>query len=211
MMESYPPVIQKKRSAVSSIAWGISTVLVVLIASVAGIAAYGLHIVDRKTDNLLDFAQEGIQNLPALKDALPPVLADAINDLRQPDYVDRLDVSVRIADSSGRRGWLRPVVEVHNRGDQVVSLLSLRVTVLNEDGDPVAETNEWGATPIAADHSWRGPLLPGAKRRFACGSIWHRSELDPQELRAEIEITDVRVWAGQDNSAPAPTPDGGDT
>jgi hypothetical protein len=52
--------------------------------------------------------------------------------------------------------------------------------------------DQYAATPAAADHDWRGPLLPGATRRFAVGGC----RLPGGAAKAELEITDIRVWSG---------------
>ena len=181
------------RSFLSSLVLGSSLVVVTLIVSVTTVVVYGMNVIDRKTGNVFELAGATVQSLPELIDSLPPVLADLIDDQRRPDYADQLDVSVRLADVRGSKG-VRPVVLVHNRGDEVVSLMSMRIVILNGRDEPITEINEWGATPIAADHQWRGPLLPGAKRHFAAGRRFHGKNLQRDGLRVEFEITDVRVW-----------------
>lgn len=183
-----------RRSFLSSLVLGFSAIGVSLIAAGSAITLYGMNIVDRKTGNVFEFVEEAIRGLPELAESLPPVLADVLNDERRPDYAEHLDVSARLTTS--RRGTIRPVVEVRNHGSEVVSLLSLRVVVIDEDGNPVAERNEWGATPFAAEHDWRGPLMPGSVRRFAAGRMGFSKELHNGNLRVEIDVTDVRVWSG---------------
>jgi len=82
-------------------------------------------------------------------------------------------------------------VQVVNNGREVVSLLSLRVIVLNENNEIISESNEWAATPFAADDDWRGPLMPGSNRRFTAsyGRAIPFSSVD--DLRAEVEVTDI--------------------
>lgn len=174
-------------------AMGLSAVAVTLICSGTLLGLYGLRIVDKKTGNLVDLARSAVTSLPELADSLPPVLADLVSDRRQPDYASHIAVSVRLAGAASQVGH-RPVVEVRNNGDQVVSLLSMRVIVLDAAGEPVSESNEWAATPIAADHDWRGPLLPGATRRFATGCRFVGGGGDAESFRVEYEITDIRVW-----------------
>ena len=72
------------------------------------------------------------------------------------------------------------------------------VVVLDEEGSPVAERNEWPATPMAVDdNDWPGPLLPGAKRHVTTG-FWH-PRLDPrvEGLNVEVEVTDIRIWKAE--------------
>ncbi len=193
-MHGQANVIQKHRSFVSTLAWGASLIVVTAIAGGTLLAAYGLNVLDRKTSSVFDFAEAVIHGLPELADALPPVLADAIRDERRPDYARELGVDVRLAESGRRRDCIRPVIELRNNGSEVVSLLSMRVVVLNARGEVVAELNEWAATPIAADHEWRGPLLPGAERHLAVGTLFVGGDVNVDELQAKVEITDVRVW-----------------
>ncbi len=187
-------VVHKARSFFSTLAWGISLIIITAIVGGTLIAGYGMNIVDRKTNSAFDLVEAVVNGLPELTDALPPVLADAISDQRRPDYASELDISVQLAESSGRKGAVRPVVELHNNGTEVVSLLSIRVVVLNDHDEPVAEFNEWAATPIAADHDWRGPLLPGSSRHMSAGTLFLGENGSLEDYHAEIEITDVRVW-----------------
>ncbi len=104
-------------------------------------------------------------------------------------------------------GEIQPVIEIKNGGDQVVSFLSMRIVLLDPDGLPLAEINEWAATPIAdGGNSWRGPLFPGSKRLFRARSYHLRDQrwlvFDPDDpdgvrlngIRGEVEITELRVW-----------------
>lgn len=192
----YPQHVHKKRSFLSTLAWGFSVMLITVILCATMIGMYGMNIVDRKTDTLTGFVQEAVRSLPEMVDSLPPVVADVLDDRRMPGYAETIDVSVRLV-PVGRRDWVRPVIEVHNRGGEMVSLLSMRVVVFDEDGDPVGEMNEWGATPIAADDEWRGPLMPGAKRHILSRYLHLNDGRSSQGLRAEVEITDIRVWKGE--------------
>jgi len=191
-MNVYPEPPRPRRSFLATAALGISLVTVTLVTGVTGIILYGMNIADRKSDNLIEVVQHGIQNLPELRKSLPPVLSDAIDDVRRPDYASQLGIDVRLA-RDARRGGVRPVIDVTNRGEELVSMLSIRVTVLNEENEPVAEFNEWVATPIAADGDWRGPLMAGAKRSLSCGTVRMHNG-DTQGLHAQAEVTDVRVW-----------------
>jgi len=69
---------------------------------------------------------------------------------------------------------------------------------VDPNGQPLAERNEWAATPIAGEANWRGPLLPGSKRRFSTDPIHLRGKRETEGLRVEVEVTDVRVWTPAD-------------
>ncbi len=195
--QNQPQVVQRRRSFLSTVALGLSGVIVTTLLCVTTIVLYGASIIDAKTGNIFEFAEAVVQGLPELAESLPPAIADVLNDRRQPDYADQLDVSVSLADDTHRRG-IRPVVVVRNKGDEVVSLLSMRIVVMNEDGEPLSELNEWAATPFAADHDWRGPLLPGAQRRFATNHRFVGKSLSADHLEVDYEITDIRVWEGNE-------------
>ncbi|HUU85812.1 MAG TPA: hypothetical protein VM243_20130 [Phycisphaerae bacterium] len=193
----YAQHVHKKRSFFSTLAWGGSVLLVTVIACGTCLALYGMNIIDRKTDTVTGFVREAVRSVPDIIDSLPPVVADVLEDQRMPAYAEALDVSARLVrfERPGRRGqWIRPIIEVQNNGDELVSLLSMRVVILDEDGDPVDEVNEWAATPIAAARDWRGPLMPGAKRHIVSHHLYLGESVAQGELRAEVEITDVRIW-----------------
>ncbi len=193
----YPQVVNKRRSFLATLVLGLSFVIATVIGSATVLGLYGMNIIDRKTGNVFELAESTIANLPELIQGLPPVLADVLNDQRRPDYAQQLEVSVSLTNDRSSKGP-RAVVKIRNDGDQVVSLMSMRIVVLNDRGEVVAEMNEWGATPVAAEHDWRGPLLPGATRYFAVHhSYYDRSAGPPTgDLHVEYEITDVRVWNG---------------
>jgi hypothetical protein len=175
---------------------GISATVVTLIVSGTGIILYGMNIADRKSGNLVEFVEQAVQNLPEIVESLPPVLADAVNAERHPEYAEFLDVSVRLSNQTTRNGHRTPVVEVRNVGDEVVSLMSMRIVLLGESGDPIGEMNEWVATPFAADHDWRGPLMPGSTRQFPVRRHYygrHYGESDPA-VDVSYEITEIRIW-----------------
>jgi len=205
MHQSTAPIIRKPRSFFSTAALGVSAVLVTIIAGAVGLVIYGMNIVDRKTGNLLDFTQETIRGLPELAESLPPVLADVLNDRRSPDYAEQIDVSVALLEAPGHSRVFRPTIVVHNSGDAVVSLLSMRVVIVDENGQPVTEGNEWAATPFAADDEWRGPLLPGSTRRFTADGVRFRKTTNENDYSVDVEITDVRIWTSADKSADGET------
>ena len=83
----------------------------------------------------------------------------------------------------------------------------MRIVLVDSEGFPIAEINEWAATPIAdGNNSWRGPLFPGSKRVFRARSHHLRDQrslaFDPADpdgvrlngIRGEVEITELRVW-----------------
>ena len=77
-MEGYPQVVQKRRSFLSTLALGTSLCVITLTVSCAGIILYGMRIVDTKSDDLVGFVKQVVQELPELRKSLPPVLADVL-------------------------------------------------------------------------------------------------------------------------------------
>jgi len=157
---------------------------------------YALHVVDHKVDAVLGVGTDTLQSLPELlpeiRDALPPALADAFEDVRDPSYRDQVDVNVRLV-SSSRDDLRQLVLDVTNNGDKTVTLMAVRVVLLDEAGDPVSSVVTYAATPLTVDQDWRGPILPGSHR--ICGEpVWRaRDGLTPQ-----VEIADIRVWDGSE-------------
>ena len=190
-------VVHKRMSFFSVLAVGVTTVVVTVIACASGLAVFGLRLADRKSDSVIGLVQQVTGNLPELQHTLPPALADALNDERRPVYADELKVAVRLSKRESR-GRLSPaIVEVENKGDQIVSLLSMRVVSVDEGGDATQERSVWVSTPLQVGNHWRGPLLPHETRRLL---VWgfDRSQI----AQLTHEITDLRIWRG-DRPLPA--------
>ena len=64
---------------------GLSAVIITCVVSASAITLYGMRIIDKKADTLVGTVQVLVEELPALKAALPPALADAVSDERRPD------------------------------------------------------------------------------------------------------------------------------
>lgn len=188
-MDTGTPIIVK-RGFLSTLAYGVSGVLITGIICGTGIGLYGLRMLDRKTGDLTSLAKEIVAAVPDIIDALPPVLADALNDRRDPGYRSDLEIDIAIRQDQDS-SWQRPVVIVKNNGDQVVSLLGLRVVLVDEDGLPVEEESIFAATPLPCEDGWRGPILPGETRKFSTRMYTHETG-----LTAEFEVTEIRVWNG---------------
>ena len=192
-------IVRKRISFLAALVLSLSAIIVTTVLSASAIAIYGLKIVDQKTDGVIGLVETVIHGLPDLAEALPPALADALNDERDLAYAANLDVSVRLTDSDrNRRHGRRAIVKVENIGDRAVSLLSMRLIGLDEHADPVVECHTWAATPIQVDDDeWRGPLLPHSTRRFA---VWCYGGDEAVDMT--YEITEIRVWSEK----PAPEP-----
>jgi len=188
-------MIYKRHTFLSALAMGLSAVIIAFIVSCTVVIVYGMNFAGDKSEELVSLAEQAIRGLPKLQESLPPVLADILDDRRQPDYSGQLDITAKTTLLQNQNGRLRTKIEVVNNGGEVVSLLSLRIVVLNDQNEILTESNEWAATPIAADNDWRGPLMPGSRRYFAtyrggCHVFY------ADQLKTEVEITDIRVWNG---------------
>ena len=188
------PVVYQRPSFLSTAALGVCAVLITCVVSCTVVVVYGIQLASDNTDDLFALAEKTVQTLPELAKSLPPAVGDLLNDRRDPGYAGRLEVRATLAACPDRQDCARTVFDIVNKGQNVVSLLSLRVTVLDDQGRILHESNEWAATPLAADHDWRGPLMPGSHRRFN-GSLCRIGFRQPlEDLIPEVEITDIRVW-----------------
>jgi hypothetical protein len=179
------------------LAYGFFGFLVATVVCGAGVGLYALNLVDRKSEALLGFGGEVFENLPELREKLPPALADAINDQRDPDYRDSIELETKLAPGHDRNhGNL--VINARNTGDKTVSLMAVRTVLLDANQAPVYSWSTYAATPLTVDNDWRGPLLPGSTRRC---SITVRC--DSSRLTPEAEITELRVWTGESTPFPA--------
>ena len=195
MVGDYPKITYRKHTFLSALALGLSAIIIALIVSFTVMVIYGVHFAGEKSEQLVALVEDAVQGLPALQKSLPPAFADMLDDHRQPDYSSQLDITAKTAAVPEQSGRIRTSVTVANNGPQVVSLLSLRVVILNGAGEIVDESNEWAATPLAADDGWRGPILPGAHRYFSC---FHNAPHagSTEGLKTQVEITDIRIWTG---------------
>ena len=85
------------------------------------------------------------------------------------------------------------MLTIINKGDEIVSLLAVRVVALNSQGVPVREWTEVVATPLAIEGEWRGPLMPGNQRHAILSGYLGRGVDGEEKYTAAIEIADVRV------------------
>jgi len=199
-MNDFPQIIYKRHTFLSALAMGVSAIIIAFIVSCTVVIIYGMNFAGDKSEEVVALVEQAIRGLPKLQESLPPVLADFFDDSRQPDYVTQIDITANttlLPDDDGtantKVGIVNTTVEIFNKGSEVVSLLSLRVVVLTSQNEIITESNEWGATPIAADHDWRGPLMPGSRRYFVT-SHKRLPVFSEDQLKTEVEITDIRIW-----------------
>ena len=180
------------------------------LAIVAGtaITLYGMSIIDTKANGVLEFAGETIDGLPDLVEALPPALADVLDDRRAPEYAGKLAIDARFVRDS-QHGGLVPAVSITNNGDEVVSMLAIRVAALDPRNVPLRDWTQVVATPIAIEDDWCGPLMPHATRHIVLSGWRHMPTADLAEVTAAVEVSELRVWtpdSGSDDRAVACAP-----
>ena len=201
---SFVMVNHTRMSPMTAFFIGIFGVGAVGIASGTAVVLYAMNIIDTKAARALGFAETAfhttLSGLPDLLESLPPVISDLLNDRRAPEYAAKLDIDVRfVADE--RSGRIRPVMTITNNGDQVVSMLAVRVAALGAERLPIREWTEVVATPIAIDDDWRGPLMPGATRYVVLSSGWRGISIEKvAEITGSVEISDVRLWRPSEDS-----------
>ncbi|MFC1636379.1 hypothetical protein ACFL5Z_16240 [Planctomycetota bacterium] len=201
-MSDYPRITYKRHTFLSALVMGLFALAITIILCGTAIVLYSMHFVGDKSEKIVSsLVEDAIQGLPVLQKSLPPVLGDLLDDRRLPGYCDQLEISARTSVEEDRNGRMRTEIKVTNNGEEVVSLLSLRIVVFDSRDEILDESNEWAATPIAADDDWRGPIMPGSNRHFAISHYQRSSNLYLEDLKTEVEITDIRVW-NNDQDAP---------
>lgn len=201
-MSSTPAVIVRKGGFLTSLAGGFFGLLITCVICGTGISIYALRIVDTKLDGAFEFGGNILGNLHRWQEALPPALADALADRREPAYREHVSYAVSITpEGYGRDSRRRVVFRVTNSGSQVISLMALNVVFKAEDGLPLGDFRSYCATPFAIDEgSWRGPLWPGDTREYV--RIISNA---PSAANVQAEIAELRVHAPQD-AQPAAEP-----
>jgi hypothetical protein len=193
IMKENPTITYKKHTFLSSLIMGLTAIAITIIISFTVLIIYGTQFASDTSEKLVSLVRDTIGGLPDLRQALPPALADVLDDRRQPDYDAKLDIFASTTQTPGQDTTVRTKIEVVNKGNEVISLLCLRIVIFGPNGEILAESNEWAATPIAAELPWRGPLMPDSHRYFVSS---HPALLDflGDELKTEVEISDLRIW-----------------
>ena len=203
MMAEYPKVVYKKHTFFSTLITGLVLLIITLVISITVLLIFGMNFVGERSEAIISIAQNAVQGLPAFQESLPPLFADMLSDRREPGYRDKLDITAQPTVAPNRRADVGSAIKVVNNGSEVVTLLSLRIVVLNANDEILTESNEWVVTPFAADDDWPGPLMPGSERYFSSSQRGVFPVPSLEKLRAEVEITDIRIWNGQKDIKPA--------
>jgi hypothetical protein len=192
-MSDHPEVIYQRHTVLSAVAMGLCAVCVAFIVSCTAVIIYEMHLIGEKSDRLASLADDAIRRFPSLRESLPPALADGLDDQRRPDYCKHIEIFAETKPSEEDQSRLHTTVKVINGGSETVSLLSLRVVVLNAGGEILAESTEWAATPVTAEPEWRGLLLPRYLRYVGFTTTRALPPSSLKDLRTKVEITDLRI------------------
>lgn len=179
----------------SSLVYGLCGVIGVAVICAMCVGLYGLNVVDRKFDQALFTGREIVSALPEVRESLPPILADVINDRRAPEYRGQLEVKATVTPSQDGRS-ASVLLETTNNGSLMVTLLAVRISLEDRSGRLVKSKGVYVATPLAIDDEWNGPILSGATRRQTFRIHGVSSDVLPR-----IEVCDIRVWELQESES----------
>lgn len=194
-MNSGPSVIVKKGGFLAALAQGFFGTLMVAIICGTALGFYGLRTLDRYAGSFSEHVTKVMPEvLAAVEDwraTLPAMVADPFNDRRAPEYRESVEIAARLAATNDRRGPC-VVLDARNKGTETVSLLAVRVVVLDDQQVPLGEVPVYVASPLVLpDADMRGPLLPNSQRPIAV-----RVPGAAAAAAVSIEVTDIRVWNG---------------
>lgn len=196
-MSTMPTVVVRKGGFLSALFHGLFLFLTAVVVCACALGFYALRIVDETAGDLFAVGRNVLSDLPRWQQALPPALAEALNDHRAADYRDQVKVSARLVPSARDVDREFTVIEIANNGPETITVLALNVVYEDEHGVPVRELRTYAATPLACNEGdWRGPLLPGSKRKFA-ERCWGRDG----GSQVTVEVAELRIWNGPQEPA----------
>ena len=182
---------QARMSPLTAFFFGLFGVGAVAVASGAVIVLYTLDMVDRHFGSAMGIVENAAANLPEFIEGLPPAIKDALHDRRAPEYAASIETSVEMVEPAKGQSPF-PTITIRNKGNELVSLLTVRVAALDAQGRAYQEWTTVAATPIGIEDEWRGPLLPGSTRHVVLDHGCYFDQRDAVTLT--VEIADVRVW-----------------
>lgn len=195
-MYAGPSVVVNKGGFLSAAVKGIFGTIMVVVVCATALGLYGIRVIDTQAGALTRL----LATLPEWQRAVPPAIADALNDRRAPEYRSELEIKSRVEITDKDRGGGVLLIDVKNNGKDIVSLMSVRAVVEVASDVRRLELPITVATPIQIECEWRGPLLPGEQRQIAerlCGVVG-----DP---KVSVELNELRVWNGPMPKAEATT------
>jgi hypothetical protein len=187
-MNQMPSVIVKKGGFLSSLATGFFTFLTTAVVCGSGLTFYWFHIADKHLGQAFSAGGDLIASLPQWRENLPPALADAVTDRRDPQYRESVEITARLIEPA-RKGATRVLIEIENKGPEVISLMALNVRVKDASGLPIDRFVAYAATPLSVDpDQWPGAILPGSKREIV------RTLHDGRDAHSiGVEVTELRI------------------
>lgn len=190
-MSSSPSVVVRKGGFCSTLVSSLFGVIAVALICVTGLGLYGLHVANGKIDRVIEIGETCVQVLPEWQAALPPVLSDALNDRRAPEYRERVDINLSTHyEEEEQPDRALVVLEVENQGDETISVMSGRVVLSDEDGVPRQSRTLFIATPFSLEEeNWPGPMMPESTRQISRQVFWVKKGWTPS-----FEITELRIW-----------------
>lgn len=186
-MNSAPAVIVNKGGFLAAFAKGLFGTIMSVVVCGTALGLYGIYMADK---NFGRFAQQVFDALPYWQQALPPVLADAVNDRRAPEYRQSLEIATRYVPSQTDSDHGVLLLDIQNKGPATVSLLSLRLVLEDESNERFTELNTLAVTPLPFDKH-AGPLQPDSTREVV-QRLTHVRGVP----KVKVEVSELRVWNG---------------
>lgn len=187
-------VEQKRMSPFTAFFLGLFGVSGLLVAGVTVLALRGMSIADNNVTQVLGFADRTVAGLPELIERLPESVQEILNDRRAPEYTSNVIVESQFV-STGYKNQVVPTLTITNNGDEIISLMAVRVAALNDHNAPYCDWSEVVATPIALDdNDWPGPIFPRETRHIVLSSWCGRHSLTNLPAAGDVEIAELRVW-----------------
>lgn len=183
-MTTMPTVVVRKGGFLSAFCYGFFGLLTTCVLCGSGLGFYALHTFRASGGDVAAVVGRIAESLPEWQKALPPALADAVNDVRAADYVAQVNVTAQVVES--RRDRVKVLIEATNKGARTVSMLALNVQPTNSSGVPSSTQVVYAATPLAISDEWPGPIMPGSTRKVV---RWMSAAGED----ARAEIAELRV------------------
>lgn len=199
-MQTGPAVVVKKGGFLSAIAHGFFGLLTVGVVCLTALGWRAMSIGEQYAGKWVETVQQVLADMPPWEKwghALPPAIGEPLNDTRNLAYLDDVSIEARLipGDRSGHRS--RVVLEIKNNGDEVVSMLAVGMTFVDDDGVPADREQVYAATPFAIpDEDWSGPIFPGSTRQI-CERVYVDRDIDDIKL----EINELRTWVRSDHTS----------
>ncbi len=178
----------RKSGFFTTCAKGVFGTFIVLIVCGTTLGLASMYVFSSKVGQVVAAVSSGV---PQWREALPRSISEVFDDRRCPEYADDIEIKAEYLPPAREGLSGRVVVTATNKGESLVSLLGVRLTVEDAQRVPVREVSLYAATPFMIDNDWRGPLRARQTRRM----VEYVHAGDPErELTASAEITDVRIW-----------------